>query len=463
MDSYQNSVFIFRRDLRLEDNTALNQALQRSNQVIACFIFDPCQLEQHPYKSLPGLKFMLASLQSLEQQFNTIGCHLNFYSGKPENIIAQLHSKQPFEALFINRDFSPYSLIRDSTIQQVCNQLNIHFHRCDDLLLTKPEDMLKADGKAYKVFTPFYNLAKKTENIALPQPLAGTQFIKPTNNLTLYKPIKLQKQVETTVSQPGGRVNALAILNNLKEFTNYSILRDYPNQDKTTRLSAHLKFGTCSVREVFHSIQTSLGVDHPLIRELYWRDFFSHVAYHFPHVFGQAFHPPFDKIPWSNNKNQFRAWQEGKTGFPIIDAGMRQLNQSGFMHNRVRMITASFLVKDLHIDWRWGERYFAKTLTDYDPCVNNGNWQWIASTGCDSQPYFRVFNPWLQQKKFDPDCLYIKKWVPELKKFPTTTIHAWDKKHCACLYPKPIVSHATQSAKIKAIYKSIKQNYKSNV
>jgi deoxyribodipyrimidine photo-lyase len=204
---------------------------------------------------------------------------------------------------------------------------------------------------------------------------------------------------------------------------------------------------------VFYAVTEQLGSEHPLIRQLYWRDFFTHIAYYFPQVFERAFLDKFVNLHWDNNPDYFQAWCDGKTGFPIVDAGMRELNATGFMHNRVRMITASFLVKDLHIDWRWGERYFAQHLVDYDPCVNNGNWQWAASTGCDAQPYFRIFNPWLQQLKFDRDCRYIYRWLPELQAFPRKTIHQWDKKHSACSYPTPIIDHARESRLAKARFK----------
>lgn len=259
----------------------------------------------------------------------------------------------------------------------------------------------------------------------------------------------------------GGRIEALKILKNVKVFKNYDGGRDLPAKSATSLLSAHHKFGTCSIRETYWAVRDALGPRHTLIKELYWRDFFSHIAYHFPHVFGGAFYPEYDALPWANDKERFQRWCDGLTGFPIVDAGMRELNTTGFMHNRVRMITASFLVKDLHIDWRWGERYFAQHLVDYDPCVNNGNWQWVASTGCDHQPYFRVFNPWLQQKKFDPLCLYIKKWVPELKTVDARQLHRWYEVSgdSADRYPAPVVDHAAESIKAKEIFKVLRKRF----
>ncbi len=212
-----------------------------------------------------------------------------------------------------------------------------------------------------------------------------------------------------------GRLAGLKLLKNVCSGKDYLAKRDIPSLDATSHLSAHLKFGTVSAREVFYALKALRGDAHPMIEQLYWRDFFTHVAYYFPHVFSGCFYEEYDAICWSRDKDIFLSWCEGSTGVPLVDAGMRELNTTGFMHNRVRMVVASYLVKDLHIDWRWGERYFATRLVDYDPALNNGNWQWAASTGCDHQPYFRIFNPWRQQGRFDPQCAYIKKWVPELK------------------------------------------------
>lgn len=237
------------------------------------------------------------------------------------------------------------------------------------------------------------------------------------------------------------------------QFQNYKDTHDFPSLS-TTLLSPHLKFGSLSIREVYHTIAAKLGGEHSLIRQLYWRDFYSQIAFHAPFVFGHPYQKKFQTLPWSENKKAFAAWCAGKTGFPIVDAGMRQLNQTGFMHNRVRMIVASFLVKDLHINWLWGERYFAQQLIDYDPAVNNGNWQWCASTGCDPQPYFRIFNPWLQQKKFDPEAEYIKKWVVELQDIPTQLIHNWYRSDDIIPhYPRPIVEHSKESKKAKEDYR----------
>lgn len=448
MSSYLNSVFIFRRDLRIHDNTALHEALRLSGQVIPCFIFDPRQIESHPYQSKPGLQFMMQSINDLQQQLQAVDGKLALYHALPEQVIKQLVEQQHIQAVFINRDYTPFSRQRDDQLAAVCKRLGIALHILPDTLLNEPEQAIKNDKTPYKVFSAFYSNAAQFP-VALPQVLVKRKFLSATSKFTVdqlgLSPVALAIK--------GGRSQALAILDSLDGCADYRNTRDFPALDTTSRLSAHLKFGTCSIREVYYALIEQLGSQHPLIRQLYWRDFFTHIAYHFPQVFERAFLEKFANLHWDNNPEYFQAWCDGKTGFPIVDAGMRELNATGFMHNRVRMIVASFLVKDLHIDWRWGERYFAQHLVDYDPCINNGNWQWAASTGCDAQPYFRIFNPWLQQLKFDPDCRYIYRWLPELQAFPAKTLQQWDKKHSACNYPAPIIDHGRESQLAKARFK----------
>ncbi|HEY8096825.1 MAG TPA: deoxyribodipyrimidine photo-lyase [Methylobacter sp.] len=448
MTCYSASLFIFRRDLRLHDNTALHEALRLSTQVVPCFIFDPRQIEPHPYQSKPGLQFMLQSIDDLRQQLQEAGGKLALYHALPEQVVKQLAEQQKIQAVFINRDYTPFSRQRDDQLAAVCKQLGVALHVLPDSLLNEPELAVKNDKTPYKVFTAFYNHARQIP-VALPQALVKWNFLATDSEFTTDQ--LALPQAESAVK--GGRKQALAILDRLGDYADYQNTRDFPALNATSKLSAHLKFGTCSIREVYYAVTERLGNEHPLLRELYWRDFFTHIAYHFPHVFGRAFLEKFANLHWDNNPDYFQAWCDGKTGFPIVDAGMRELNATGYMHNRWRMIAASFLVKDLHIDWRWGERYFAQHLVDYDPSVNNGNWQWAASTGCDAQPYFRIFNPWLQQLKFDPDCRYIYRWLPELRDFPLKAIHQWDKRHSACGYPAPIVEHGRESKLSKARFK----------
>jgi deoxyribodipyrimidine photo-lyase len=449
MKRYQTSLFIFRRDLRLIDNTGLNAALLQSHQVIACFIFDPRQIDPHPYQSQPALQFMLQALQDLQRQFAEHGGNLYLINDSPQQVISELHRQHDIEAVFVNGDYTPFSRLRDAQLQQHCQALQLDFHSYGDLLLNQPDQVLKSDGTAYQVFTAFYNRARQIP-VPLPQGLSGASFV----NVPQAEGLDLLDHFSRPHRnvQLGGRSPALALLDGLSNCQNYAQQRNIPALSATSGLSTYLKFGCCSVREAYYAIVHSQGEDHPLLRQLYWRDFFSHIAWHFPHVFGHAFHRNYDSISWQNNLDDFQAWADGRTGFPIVDAGMRELKQTGLMHNRVRMIVASFLVKDLHISWRWGERYFARHLLDYDPCVNNGNWQWAASTGCDAQPYFRIFNPWLQQQKFDPDCVYIKRWLPELRQMPSKTLHHWYQAARSSVYPPPMLDHSLQSQQCKLLF-----------
>ena len=453
MRRYSTSLYIFRRDLRVYDNTALHEAIRLSNNVIPCFIFDPRQIEPHAYQSKPGLDFMLQSIADLEAQLKGVDGKLALFRAKPHTAISQLFAQHQIEAVFVNQDYTPFSQQRDNEIASICRDLGISFHTLPDALLIEPEQGLKSDHTPYKVFTAFYNHARQIP-VALPKTLEKCRFLNVTAECSVAQ---FKQPYDVTIPfMLGGRQAALSLLDQLRNHGDYSQCRDYPSQDATSRLSAHLKFGTCSVREAYYAIVNQLGNEHPLLRQLYWRDFFTHLAYHFPRVFGHAFITKFEHLEWDNNPYYFEAWCKGETGFPIVDAGMRELNATGFMHNRVRMIAASFLVKDLHIDWRWGERYFAQHLVDYDPCVNNGNWQWAASTGCDAQPYFRIFNPWKQQQKFDPDSVYIYRWIPELKAFSVNMVHHWDKNQSECDYPSPIIEHSIESRITIERYKNTK-------
>ena len=303
------------------------------------------------------------------------------------------------------------------------------------------------------MFTPYYKQAL-TFTVTPPQKLTQGAFYSDTlkSSFLATHPLVYTKNSSSVVT--GGTAQAQKIVRPLEDFTNYEQEHNFPSI-ATTHLSAHNKFGTVSIRTVYHAIYKKLGKSHPLLRQLYWRDFFTTIAFFFPFVFGNAFKEKYNNVVWSTNKKFFEKWCKGMTGFPIVDAGMRELNATGFMHNRARLITGSFLVKDLHINWLWGEKYFAQQLIDYDPSVNNGNWQWVASTGCDSQPYFRIFNPWLQQKKFDPECIYIKKWLPEVKNIPIKDIHNWYKTYSEYdNYHPPLVEHDYETKKAKIMYKN---------
>lgn len=444
---FEKALFIFRRDLRLEDNTGLLFALENAESVIPCFIFTPDQIEQNSYRSDRCLQFMIESLEHLEGELAKKSARLFLFYGQPETIVTQCIENLGVEVVVVNRDYTPYSIKRDQKISAVCDTHKVSFHSFDDALLFPPEMTLKSNGKPYTIFTPFYHNALKMD-VMPPSENFYTNYV--TTSIPFASDASLYQNVlpKRFVQAKGGRSEALKILATLGNFINYHEERDFPAIEMTTHLSSHLKFTTCSPREAYWAIFKQLGESSELLRALYWRDFFASIALHFPHVFSGAFHKHFNTIKWSNNKQLFKRWCEGTTGFPIIDAGMRELNQTGFMHNRVRMIVASFLVKDLHLDWRWGEKHFAQKLIDYDPAINNGNWQWAASTGCDAQPYFRIFNPWLQAAKFDPEALYIKRWVPELEICCPKDIHNWyQEKHrqFRTSYPAPCVDHAVEA------------------
>lgn len=452
---FRKTLFLFRRDLRLEDNTGLIFALKSSDVVIPAFIFTPEQIEKNPFRGDRCLKFMMESLKDLEDQLNQKNGKLFFFKGSPEEVVSKCIRDLGIDALVMNRDYTPYSIQRDKKLEKVCKIANIPFYSFDDALLHPPEDTLKKDGEPYTIFTPYFRNALK-QDVPLPVQNKGTNYFHGSIHFaegnSAFPSLNLKNKII------GGRSEALKILKKLGSFVKYEQERDFPAEECSTHLSPYLKFTVCSPREIYAAISQKLSPDHELIRALYWRDFFTSIAFFFPHVFKGAFHQKFDKLKWTNNERAYQRWCEGSTGFPIVDAGMRELNETGFMHNRARMIVASFLVKDLHIDWRWGEKYFAKTLIDYDPSVNNGNWQWVASTGCDAQPYFRIFNPWNQQKKFDPECIYIKKWVPELRDLPPKIIHAWyeEEYHVGLReYPAPMVKHEIEAKEALQSYKSV--------
>lgn len=457
------SIFLFHRSLRLLDNTGLNQSLIESEIVFPMFIFDPRQIESHEYRSKNAIMFLIKSLKELDQQLRQKNSHLLKFYGNPLEILKEFISKCSIDSLFMHRDYTPFARDRSLKIKNLCNKLGITFHLIPDYLLNEPESIKTVSGTPYSIFTPFYNKAKEL-NVPVPSSINSSHYHKLNRESLLdeykFTDIDLHQYSDASnLKLTGGRKEALELIQNLSDLSNYGRERDYPALDGTSHLSAHLKFGTVSIREVYYAIIELLGHDHPLIRQLYWRDFFTHIAFHFPHVFGHTFREKYNNLEWNKDHEWFQRWTVGTTGFPIVDAGMRELLATGYMHNRVRMIVASFLTKDLHLNWLWGEKHFAEHLVDYDPAVNNGNWQWAASTGCDAQPYFRIFNPWSQQQKFDRDAVYIKTWIPELKKYSSSVIHKlWETRPIDLLerdYPKPMVNHKNQRAIALAMFKNL--------
>ena len=447
---YKKSLFIFRRDLRIEDNIGLIESLQNSKEVIPCFIYD-----ENIIKKLKDSEFRWSflneSLVELDNELKKKGTSLQILEGKPEKIIDKIIKKHKLNAIFLNTDFTNYSQHRDEKIFQVCKKNKISFHSTLDFLLHNPNEIKTNEGSPYTIYSFFY---KKARQFPIKKIIKNIQK---NYSKEIISDDQIKKSEIKNHEIMGGRKEALKILKNLDKFRDYDKVRDFPGLNQTTMLSAHNKFGTVSVREVHKEIKEVLGSDHTIMGEIYWREFFSHILFHFPYAQKTTFRKKFQKIPWSKSKESFKKWCEGETGFPIVDAGMRQLNQTGFMHNRVRMVVASFLTKDLHMDWRLGEKYFEEKLIDHDPAVNSGNWQWAASTGCDSVPYFRIFNPWRQQERFDLNCDYIKKWVPELEKIEPKIIHKlWEKFPTNLQYPKPMLTHKIEAEKTKLIFKSQK-------
>ncbi len=454
MYQFRTALHIYRRDLRVQDNSSLNKALESAETVLPCFIFDDRQLLQNSYKSEKAFDFMTESLRDLKEQIDSVSGRLYFFSGIAEQTVERLIKELKIDAVFINKDYTPFSRARDTAIKIVCDKYGVVFKQHEDALINSPEAVLKDNGRPYSVFTAYYKRASLMTALRS-QKLSPGKFFKGY--------VAGEKKIEEYLNphrRKAGRGEALKLQRRIRKLTKYEQDRDIPAVEGTTFLSPHNKFGTVSIREVYETIISELGNQSVLIKQLYWRDFFTHIVYHYPYVFGEPFRSKYQNIEWTNDKKLYTKWSRGVTGFPIVDAGMRQLNKTGWMHNRVRMITASFLVKDLHIDWRWGEKYFAQHLVDYDPAVNNGNWQWAASTGCDAQPYFRIFNPWLQQKRHDPQCRYVKTWVPEIKNIPDNNIHKLENPDIERgLYPLPIVDHRNAVAYTKMMFKTAARQF----
>jgi deoxyribodipyrimidine photo-lyase len=443
----KRSIFIFRRDLRLQDNLGLIEAMEASHGVIPVFIIDP-QLLARWRGAEKRLTFLTMALRKLDETLRARGSRLVVLEGRPIDVVSDLIDSHAVDGVFINRDYTPVARRRDAKLRTLCESKNVQFFTYTDLLLNEPEYVAKADGSPYTIFTPYY---KKAQQLRILDPVEFSESnLEYFDHDNVLSPISLAGSLE---DESG--INSVDVVDKLERISglaDYDSSRDLPSIEGTARLSALLRFGLVSVRQVYQSVNKAHSTSHGLIRQLYWRDFYFQIGYHFPHVYHSSFREKYRNIPWSNDESAFKKWQEGKTGFPIVDAGMRELLETGYMHNRVRMITASFLTKNLHIDWRKGEAHFGKHLLDHDPALNNGNWQWSASTGCDAQPYFRVFNPWRQQKRFDNECRYIKRWIPELENRSAKEIHALET-HDDYYLPK-ITNLKISAEESKAMFKA---------
>jgi deoxyribodipyrimidine photo-lyase len=457
MTTFENGLFIFRRDLRVIDNNGLNLANSKCKRIYPVFIFTPEQVTgANKFKSDNAVQFMIETLQDLETQINKMGGKLLCFYGHNVPIVSYLIKSLDINAVFFNADYSPYAIHRELSIIQLCDKMGVPVEYGDDYYLHPPGTIVNGTGGPYQKFTPFYN-ASLRKKVDPPASLRKIHFATTNkqleNRISLDDALKKFTKINPDILVHGGRTEAIKQLKIAsKNIKNYPRTHNELSQP-TSQLSAYIKFGCISIREVYKIFRSK----HDFIRQLFWRDFYANILYSFPHVLGHALKPNYNKVLWHHNTNWFNAWTNGETGFPVVDAGMRELNSTGYMHNRARLITSSFLIKTLLIDWQKGEQYFAKKLTDYDPASNNGNWQWTAGSGADSQPYFRIFNPWLQAENFDPNCEYIKKWIPELKDVPVKDILNWEETYSQyknIKYPKPICNYQEQKEKALKMYKN---------
>lgn len=423
------NIFWFRRDLRLDDNVGLFHALHSGEEVLPIFIFDDSILSQLQ-KEDARVTFIHQQLSTIQLELERKGKSLAVFHGKPFDVFTKLIAENKINKVFTNHDYEPYARKRDLELYQLFKEHSVEFKTSKDQVIFEKNEVVKDDGTPYVVYTPYSN--KWKENFK------RIQLVYYKSEEALDK-ICLHSYPFLSLSQIGFekasiQVTPYDVSSDL--INNYEATRNFPALNKTSYLGIYLRFGAVSIRKMVAKALESKN--ETFLKELIWREFFMQILWHFPHTNKSSFKPKYDDIHWENNEDLFKKWCEGKTGYPFVDAGMRELNTTGHMHNRVRMIVASFLCKHLLIDWRWGETYFATKLLDYEMASNVGNWQWAAGSGVDAAPYFRIFNPTEQIKKFDKDLKYIKKWIPELETFE---------------YPKPIVDHKEAREKCLRVYK----------
>ncbi|UOF01821.1 cryptochrome/photolyase family protein [Bdellovibrio reynosensis] len=429
------TLFWFRRDLRLHDNAGLFYALKENENVLPVFVFDSDILSKLDDEADARVTFIHETVTDLKQSLQKKGSDLVVRHGKPLEIFKELHGKLKFSAIYTNHDYEPYARQRDDQVLAWAKKQGIEFKTFKDQTLFEKDEILTEARKPYTVYTPYKR--KVLANLdsfylkSYPVETYESSFAKKPNPEKIIS-LKELGFTKSNLQFPSSEVP-------IKVIKNYAETRNFPAlENGTTHLGVHLRFGTVSVRDL---ARTGKKYSETWLSELIWRDFFMQILWHFPEVETRSFRPEYDKIQWRNSKTDFNRWCEGMTGYPLVDAGMRELNATGTMHNRVRMVTASFLTKHLLIHWHSGERYFAKKLLDFDLAANNGNWQWAAGSGCDAAPYFRIFNPETQAEKFDPENEYIKKWIPELdtNKYPSPIIdHAEARGRCLQAFTKAL-------------------------
>jgi deoxyribodipyrimidine photo-lyase len=413
------SVFWFRRDLRLDDNAGLYHALKSDKPVLPIFIFDKEILDKLDDKDDARVTFIYQTIVEIDKELHKHGSSLLVLYDKPEHAWDKLIKDYNIAAVYTNHDYEPYAKDRDDAIAAHLKKNDIDFHTYKDQVIFEKDEVIKDDGKPYTVYTP-YN--RKWYQKLTPFYLKAYPNKKYFKNFVKTKTFEIPTLKHIGFEKSDREFPPIHFEDYIPD---YAEKRDFPGIKGTTHIGLHLRFGTVSIRELARTADTFK--EKTWLNELVWREFYMMILYHFPHTAANSFRPEYDNIKWENDEKQFKAWCNGQTGYPLVDAGMRELNETGYMHNRVRMVVASFLSKDLLIDWRWGEHYFARKLLDYEMASNVGGWQWSAGSGTDAAPYFRIFNPESQLKKFDPEFKYIKKWVPEYADFSK--------------YPKPIVEH----------------------
>ena len=426
------SIFWFRRDLRLHDNIALFHALQSEEKVLPIFIFDTDILEKIP-KNDARISFIHKELNTMNEHLQSFETGINMFHGNPKEIFQSLIDKYHIVKVFINHDYEPYAISRDLEIKELLNSNNIEFNTYKDQVIFERNEITKKDGNPYVVYTPYSKKWLEAYQI--------NEHKNYTSEDLLDRFYSSVKPTFLTLDDIGFTETRIPIKNyifNSRIINEYEETRNFPALDNTSKLGPHLRFGTVSIRQMVSRAEAQ--ENKIFLKELIWREFFMQILWHFPHTHKDSFKSKYDRINWRNNEEEFKKWCNGTTGYPMVDAGMRQLNETGFMHNRVRMLVGSFLCKHLLIDWRWGEAYFAEKLHDYEMSSNVGNWQWVAGTGVDASPYFRIFNPTSQIQKFDKELKYIQKWVPDFQELT---------------YPSPMVEHKFARERCLKIYKEV--------
>ncbi len=431
------NIFWFRRDLRLADNAGLYHALRSNLPVLPIFIFDKNILDLLENKKDARVEFIHDTLLQMQEELVAKGSSLKVMYDTPLKAFEELSSLYNIETVFTNHDYEPYAKNREEAVSDLFDKVGIKLLTFKDQVIFEKSEIVKDDGKPYTVFTPYSRKWKKTFDDANP---ASFPSEKQVDQFLKISPFKLPTLKEMGFAAAEINFPKKKVATDLIE--HYAENRNFPGIEGTSRLGIHFRFGTLSIRK---AVARALELSPIFLNELIWRDFYQMILWNFPQVGeGKAFKPAYDQIEWRTDEGEFEKWCQGKTGYPIVDAGMRQLNATGFMHNRVRMIVASFLCKHLLLDWRLGEAYFAEKLLDFDLASNNGGWQWAAGSGCDAAPYFRIFNPYLQTEKFDPKLTYIKKWVQEFEKdsYPPPIVdHVFARKRCLEIYSKALKSN----------------------